>query len=596
MGSMAAAAAAAALVVRGPACVASSSYAVRASFSARVKAAPLPSSLLLRSAGRVRRLAGGSSVGGRVVPSGAQASVATPTEQQQASPGEFAEKSKSDVRVRFAPSPTGNLHVGGARTALFNWLYARKTGGKLVLRIEDTDQARSTRESEETVVRDLKWLGLDWDEGPDRPGDCGPYRQSERTHIYKEYVDKLMASGHVYRCFCTDEELEEMRNVAEANHQAPKYSGKWNKASAEEVEAELAKDTPHTFRFRVGADRDITINDIVRSQVTWNTDTLGDFIIMRSNGLPVYNFCVAVDDATMGITHVIRAEEHLPNTLRQVLVYEALGIKPPTFAHASLILAPDKSKLSKRHGATSVGEFNNQGFLPQAMVNYLALLGWNDGSEQEIFSVAEIVERFSLDRISQSPAVFDTAKLTWMNGQHLKLLPEDALHTMFGEQWLAAGLINSATSDFVPAAAALFQAGIDLVPQGDQALVDIAAYHLQATLESDGAQEFVKDGLAAFAQALIAEYESGNLMDASMDHDKFKAFAKTLGKATGRKGKKLWMPMRICLTGRMQGPELVELLPALKLAEDTQVFTEQAGFVPLSQRMQILRDWAASSA
>ncbi|MED6179488.1 hypothetical protein PIB30_001251, partial [Stylosanthes scabra] len=284
----------------------------------------------------------------------------------------------STVRVRFAPSPTGNLHVGGARTALFNYLFARSKGGSFVLRIEDTDLERSTKESEETLLRDLSWLGLEWDEGPGVGGDYGPYRQSERNSLYKQYAEKLRESGQVYRCFCSNEELEKMKEDAKLKQLPPVYTGKWANATNGEIEEELAKGTPYTYRFRVPKGN-LKINDIIRGEVSWNLDTLGDFVIMRSNGQPVYNFCVTVDDATMAISHVIRAEEHLPNTLRQALIYKALGFPMPNFAHVSLILAPDRSKLSKRHGATSVGQFREMGYLPEAMVNYLALLGWGDG-------------------------------------------------------------------------------------------------------------------------------------------------------------------------------------------------------------------------
>jgi glutamyl-tRNA synthetase len=265
------------------------------------------------------------------------------------------------VRVRFAPSPTGSLHVGGARTALFNWLKARQSGGTFVVRIEDTDQARSTRESEESMLADLRWLGLDWDEGPGVDGDYGPYRQSERGDIYKEYAQKLLESGHAYPCFCTEEELEAKRAAAEEAGEAVMYDGAWRDADPEVVAEKLASGEPHTVRFKVQPGAKVTIDDTVRGTVSWDAEkTVGDFILLRSNGVPVYNFCVAVDDATMKITHVIRAEEHLTNTLRQGLILEALEFGMPQYAHASLILGEDRSKLSKRHGATSVDQFKQQ--------------------------------------------------------------------------------------------------------------------------------------------------------------------------------------------------------------------------------------------
>ena len=314
------------------------------------------------------------------------------------------------VRVRFAPSPTGSLHVGGARTALFNWLIARKTNGSFIIRVEDTDEARSTRASEASILNDLKWMNLNWDEGPEIDGPFGPYRQSERKDIYKKVADKLIAEGKAYRCFCSEEELDTKRAAAEAAGLDPKYDGTWRDADPAEIQKKLDNGDEYTVRFKVPPGKVVYIDDIVRGRVTWDAEaSLGDFIIMRSNGMPVYNFCVAVDDANMKISHVIRAEEHLTNTLRQLLVLEALGVRPPTYAHCSLILGSDRSKLSKRHGATSLSQFSAQGFLPDAMMNYLANLGWNDGTDKEIYSPKELVEAFDLNRIIKSPSMFGTS-------------------------------------------------------------------------------------------------------------------------------------------------------------------------------------------
>lgn len=273
-----------------------------------------------------------------------------------------------NVRVRFAPSPTGHLHVGGARTAIFNWLFARHHGGTFVIRVEDTDQARSTRESEQMVLDDLRWLELNWEEGPDVGGPHAPYRQSERTEFYNRVALELIAGGVAYRCYCSEEELEAKRKQAEADGRPPHYDLKcwYNRRN---------DDAPHAIRFHVPDDGDVTIHDLIRGEVSWKRESLGDFIIVRSDGLPTYNFCVVVDDHDMEFTHVIRAEEHLTNTHRQVLIYRALGWPVPQFAHVSLILGADRSKLSKRHGATSVSQYAEDGFLPLAMVNYLTLLG-----------------------------------------------------------------------------------------------------------------------------------------------------------------------------------------------------------------------------
>jgi len=497
------------------------------------------------------------------------------------------------VRVRFAPSPTGNLHVGGARTALFNWLLARQLGGKFVLRVEDTDQARSTKESEEAVLRDLKWLGLDWDEGPDVGGDYGPYRQTERADIYKEYVDRLVSEGKAYPCFCTDEELEKMRAEAEANKLPPIYRGPWATASKEEVDAKLAEGAPCTYRFRVPKDETVTISDLVRGDVSWSTNTLGDFIILRSNGLPVYNFCVAADDATMGITHVLRAEEHLPNTLRQALIYDALGFAQPVFGHVSLILAPDRSKLSKRHGATSVGQFAEMGYLPEAMVNFLAALGWNDGTEKEVYTVQELIEGFGVDRVTKSAAVFDNAKLNWMNGEHLKLKPDAERLALMGERWAEAGLLtaDAATGPVGEACVPLVESGMELVADCVPELASILAYPLEETCASDKAKAFVEDGLGDVARYVVAAHESGELGKA-IEESTMKAWIKAAGKEMDRKGKRLFMPLRIVLTGSMQGPDVAQQVAMISLAEKEGAVAEGADFKGVGARMEAVKAWA----
>lgn len=514
----------------------------------------------------------------------------------QASPSKSVVDPAVPVRVRFAPSPTGNLHVGGARTALFNWLFAKRHGGKLILRVEDTDTARSTRASEEMMIRDLKWLGLNWDEGPDVGGPHGPYRQSERTAIYKEYADKLVAAGHAYPCFCTEEELEAMKKDAEEKKLPPIYRGKWARASAEEVAAMKATGAPYCYRFRVPADQEVRINDVVRGEVTWNTNTLGDFVLLRSSGLPVYNFCVAIDDCLMRITHVIRAEEHLPNTLRQVLIYDALGFARPIFSHVSLILAPDKSKLSKRHGATSVGEFQQQGYLAPAMNNYLSLLGWNDGSEQEIFAIDDIAAKFTLDRITKSPAVFDKVKLSWMNGQHLRALPEPIIGSMVSEALVAAGIVRAGGTPFVDAAIkTIVKTNLEMVTDAPPLLSSLLAYPLAETLASPECKAVVDDGFKEVAAAALAGYDSGELAAAlAQGHDGYKTWVTAIGKAQKRKGKRLFMPMRIAFTGRMQGPEVGEQLELLAKVGEGEV-PEGVGCPTLAARMEVLRQWLASS-
>src|SRR5579859_2474990 len=319
----------------------------------------------------------------------------------------------SAVRVRFAPSPTGYLHVGGARTALFNWLFARHSGGKFILRIEDTDRERSKPEYEEGIIRDLQWLGLDWDEGPSLGGRFGPYRQTERASLYREQLKKLLATGSVFHCFCTYKELEAERLAAQSTGKIYRYSGKCRNLPAEEIQAKRKAGNPFSIRLKV-PEGTTSFNDIVRGVVTVDHAEIDDFILVRSGGEPTYNFVASVDDALMKISHVIRGDDHLSNTPKQILICQALGLPLPLFAHIPLILGVDRTPLSKRHGANAVGEFKRQGYLPEAMVNYLALLGWSFDGKTEIFSKDELVKKFSLERVVKSAACFDYEKLQWM--------------------------------------------------------------------------------------------------------------------------------------------------------------------------------------
>ncbi|KAL4572767.1 hypothetical protein LXL04_019550 [Taraxacum kok-saghyz] len=498
------------------------------------------------------------------------------------------------VRVRFAPSPTGNLHVGGARTALFNYLYARSKGGKFVLRIEDTDLERSTKESEEAVLRDLSWLGLTWDEGPGVGGDYGPYRQSERNEMYKQYAEKLLQSGQVYRCFCSNEELEQMKEIAKEKQLPPVYAGKWATATDDEVQQELAKGTPFTYRFRVPKEGSLKINDLIRGEVSWNLDTLGDFVIMRSNGQPVYNFCVTIDDATMAISHVIRAEEHLPNTLRQALIYKALGFPMPYFAHVSLILAPDRSKLSKRHGATSVGQYREMGYLPQSIVNYLALLGWSDGTNDEFFTLEQLVEKFTINRVNKSGAIFDATKLRWMNGLHLKALPMEDIIKTVGDQWKSSGILKESEGLFIEDAYKLLEGGIDVITDAEKLLSDLLSYPFHDTLSSSEGREMLEDGLIVVAESLLSAYDNGELFSA-LEEGKpgWQKWVKAFGKSLKRKGKSLFMPLRVLLTGKLHGPDMGESIVLIHRAATNDIVTPQIEFVTLEQRLKLLRevDW-----
>ncbi len=511
------------------------------------------------------------------------------------------------VRVRFAPSPTGSLHVGGARTALFNWLLARKTKGTFIIRVEDTDEARSTKESEDSILNDLRWLQLNWDEGPDNGGPYGPYRQSERKEIYKQVAEQLIAEGKAYRCFCSEEELEKKRIEAEAKGEDPKYDGTWRDADPKKVEEMLASGAPYTVRFKVPKGKVVSINDVVRGTVTWDADaSLGDFIIMRSSGMPVYNFCVSVDDAKMKVTHVIRAEEHLTNTLRQMLLLEAMNYKPPTYAHCSLILGSDRSKLSKRHGATSVKQFSEQGFIPAAMINYLANLGWSDGTNKEIFSPQELVQAFDVNRIVKSAAVFDLNKLTWINSQHCRSLPLDQIQPIVlkmmqkGEQpILDPNHYSNPTAEkpghfneFLNIATKIAQRDMDLTTDTNRLLGNCLQYHPEQSLHLDPhINEVLNDDLVKIVNQLIQDFEQTLIPkgDESNFNDLWKAYVKTLGGKLGLKGKNLFHPLRFALTGRMSGPDIGDQLKLVALSQG--IIHSSYPLTPLAHRINYLKQF-----
>src|SRR5215203_387793 len=314
------------------------------------------------------------------------------------------------TRLRFAPSPTGHLHVGNVRTALFNWLLARGQNGTFILRIEDTDTQRSTSASDATILEDLRWLGLDWDEGPEVGGPVGPYRSSERLEKYQSRARLLIEGAGAYYCFCTPELLDAERNAALANNLPPKYSGRCARLHPEESKRRVESGEPAAVRFRTPEDREIVFRDLVRGEIRFHTDVIGDQVLLRSDGHPAYNFAVVVDDGLMGVTHVVRGEDHISNTPRQILIYEALGYAAPQFGHVAMVLGPDHTKLSKRHGAVSVDEFREKGYLPEALLNYLALLSWSPGENQELMPIADMAQRFSLSDVGHSASVFDEEK------------------------------------------------------------------------------------------------------------------------------------------------------------------------------------------
>jgi nondiscriminating glutamyl-tRNA synthetase len=472
------------------------------------------------------------------------------------------------MRVRFAPSPTGQLHVGNARTALFNWLLARGSNGTLILRIEDTDVERSTRESEAGIVRDLRWLGLDWDEGPDIGGAHGPYRQSERLHLYQSYATELLNADAAYYCFCSSAQLDADRQDALAAGRPAMYAGTCRRLSREQAAARLTAGERAAIRFRVPADRDVVFTDAVRGDVRFRTDVIGDPIIVRADGHPAYNFAVVVDDALMEVTQVIRGEDHISNTPRQILLYEALGFTPPAFAHLALVMGPDHSPLSKRHGATSVAEFRSKGYLPEALVNYLALIGWSPGNDEELLPIEELARRFSLENVGHSAGVFDEEKLAWVNRHYLKLAEPARLAELSLPFFRDAG-VRLAPDDrgiaFLASAMAMASASVDRLSQVPERLAFLFEYAAERTLaDATVAEEMRAPGARAVVDALTEELNAAP----RLDREKFREIANRVKAKTSQKGKALFHPIRVALTGRAEGPELDLALPAIDLGAE----------------------------
>jgi nondiscriminating glutamyl-tRNA synthetase len=469
------------------------------------------------------------------------------------------------MRLRFAPSPTGQLHVGNARTALFNWLLAHGNDGTFILRIEDTDAERSTRESETSILEDLRWLGLDWDEGPDVEGPYGPYRQSERLHLYASYANELIAGGNAYYCFCSPQTLDQQRRDDLAAGKPPKYRGTCRMLSKEDAEKRIEAGEKPVIRFRVPEGVDVAFDDLVRGDVTFSSEVIGDPVLVRSDGRPAYNFAVVVDDALMEITHVIRGEDHISNTPRQLLLYQALGFTPPKFAHLSLVMGPDHTPLSKRHGATSVAEFRERGYLPEALVNYLALIGWSPGGpgeNVELLPVEELASRFNVEDVGHSAGVFDVEKLAWMNRHYMKAAAPTRLASESLRYFLRHGFIQQRTPEAMEYLASLLAMAVGSVDRLDE-IPDrvrfIFAYDA-ATAAAHGDIQAVlhESGARAVVSALASEI-TGPLLD----RESFRTVANRVKEKTGQKGKALFHPIRAALTGEVGGPELDLAVPAI---------------------------------
>lgn len=469
---------------------------------------------------------------------------------------------KQQLRVRFAPSPTGPFHIGGARSALFNWLLARKEGGKLILRIEDTDVERSTRESEENIKAALRWLGIDWDEGIDVGGEHGPYRQTERLDLYREYTDRLLASGHAYYCYCSEEQLDAERQQQLGRGETPKYGGHCRHLDQIQREQLAGAGKKPVVRLRVPENREIVFKDMVRETVSFDSNGIGDFVIVKSDGMPVYNYAVVLDDALMQVTHVIRAEEHLSNTPRQILIYQALGLALPQFGHISLILGKDRTKMSKRHGATSVEQYRKLGYLPEAIVNFLALLGWAPPGEQEIFSREQLIECFSMDRVAKNPAVFDVDKLNYINAHYIKQAAPELITELALPHLQAAGFIGDNLSaeqkTWLVKVVAELQGYISYVSQITEH-IDVF-FNDDIDFENDEAHEIMKDADIANVMAL---FKSKLTALEIVEPAAIQAILKGITKELKLSGKKVYMPVRIAITGKMHGPELINLIPLI---------------------------------
>ncbi len=456
----------------------------------------------------------------------------------------------SKPRVRFAPSPTGELHVGNARTALFNWMFARHHLGEFVLRIEDTDEARSARSYQDSLLADLQWLGLDWDEGPSIGGDYGPYKQSERLDIYATHLNALIAEDLVYPCYCTAQELEDERQALILSKRMPRYMGKCRNLTPDERQARLSEGRSPSYRFKVSKET-VVFDDLIRGPIKFEGEDVGDFIIVRSNGMPAYNFAVVIDDHLMNITHVIRGEDHLSNTALQIMLYRAFGFDPPLFAHHCLILGKDHAKLSKRHGSVSVGEFRRRGFLPEALINYLGLLGSSFADGREVLSRQEMVEAFSLERASKSGAVFDEEKLRWLNALYIRSSETGSLMTELAPFLREAGYPpESIDPDWL-------RLVIETVKNDLTTLADIGE-HIGIFFDPP-------DDLSPEAETVLNQpkalqvvevFDQGLAQEEGSPEEVYIRTIRYVKETLSVKGKALFMPVRAALTGRTSGPEL----------------------------------------
>lgn len=457
------------------------------------------------------------------------------------------------IRVRFAPSPTGRLHLGNIRTALFNYLMARAGGGKFILRLEDTDRERFLPEYREGILRDMRWMGLEWDEGPETGGPHGPYEQSQRLELYKQYAQKLVEEGKAYYCYVTQEETDEAKRIARLNRQPPRFDNRGRHFSKEEIERRKALGIKPTLRFKV-ENPQVKMHDLVRGEVVFNLDDMvGDFVIMRADGTPTFHMAVCLDDALMKVTHVIRGEDHLSNTPKHILLIRAMGFEPPQYGHLSLVHGPGGEPLSKRLSTVSVSEFRRQGYLPEALVNYIAFLGWAPGDNREIFSWEELQKVFSIERVNKSSSIYDPDKLNWVNGQHLRLLSDEDF-TRRAFSYLQEQKALPAEESFIQRVLPVFKDAIakfDELPAQLSFLSSMPS--AQPQLENANAQ--------AVISAALAVLPALNWKDPEI----YSAFIAAIKPQVTVKGKELFMPIRLALTGKEHGPEIKKLFPLLGL-------------------------------
>ncbi len=465
----------------------------------------------------------------------------------------------NQVRVRFAPSPTGYLHIGGARTALYNWLFAKKNKGKFILRIEDTDIQRSTKESIHAIIDGMRWLGLTWDEGPEVGGNYGPYFQSQRIHIYKKYAEKLLYENKAFRCFCTQEEIEQARKKAKEKKIQYKYNGKCRNLTDTEIKKRIAEGQSFTVRLKMDWNDEIIIQDIIRGEIRFHTNNFDDFIIMKSDGYPVYNFAVVIDDALMKINYVIRGDDHISNTPKQILIYKALGFPIPKFAHLPMILGEDKTRLSKRHGATAVQQFREIGYLPEAMINYLARLGWGYDDTQEIFTVEELIQKFSLKKVSKNPAVFSFKKLEWLNNYYIQKLSLEERTKMCIPFLIKDGLISEKdvgnNFEYIKKIVELIGARLRL-------LKDITFYadfffKEKVNFSDDAIKKFFQkfDCISLYNQiiSILEKVER-------WERETITSALETLSQKVEIKRKDFFQSIRVALTGKLISPDLLDIM------------------------------------